>query len=59
MFITGGLPHIQLMTGDVHENGFKGCIHKLNIGNRKIDDIRVLAISGINVTPCPRLINVT
>ncbi|CAL4124571.1 unnamed protein product, partial [Meganyctiphanes norvegica] len=49
----GGLPNIQLMTGDIYESGFQGCIHQIRIGNTKIDDIRVSAVSGINVTPCP------
>ncbi|XP_066985998.1 basement membrane-specific heparan sulfate proteoglycan core protein [Macrobrachium rosenbergii] len=50
----GGVPDLQLMTDGTHTVGFQGCIHQLTIGEEKIVNYMRLAVSGINVTRCPR-----
>nr|XP_045613717.1 basement membrane-specific heparan sulfate proteoglycan core protein-like isoform X12 [Procambarus clarkii] len=49
----GGVPDLPLMTGGAHTSGFYGCIHRLIIGEEKITNFMNLAVSGVNVNPCP------
>ncbi|KAK8750302.1 hypothetical protein OTU49_014768 [Cherax quadricarinatus] len=50
----GGVPDFPLMTAGAHTRGFEGCIHRLIIGDEKVVNFKNLAVSGVNVTPCPR-----